>query len=404
MESGGDHTDREDGAAEGGARASEGSGRPVGATGDDAAFSGEDRRRGQLQVLLVLAAAATYLIVRILWPFLPALVTAGVLAALFFPLQRSVADRLGRATPAAFVSTAVVVFLVLVPLAILTGILVEQLVAGSEFLAHRAGELLGSEGALRAWVERAAGYVGMDPGEVTVTGQEELQRAVSFLAQRTLRFLSGLGGWLLQAAVGLFTLFYLLRDGKQLQESIAWVVPLEPSRTSALLDRTREVIFATVYGILVVAVAQGVLGGAAFWLVGIPAAAFWGTLMGLLSLLPAVGPPFIWLPAGVILLAQGRVVDGLVLLAVGALVISTVDNVLRALLVSDRAHLHPLVVFFSVLGGLVLFGAAGVFVGPVLFVLGLSVISMARMTLLPGDVPEHLPWGLLRRGDDGGPG
>jgi len=399
MESGGEHTEREVGEPGEDPSPSTGSG-----DGEVDEFSREDRRRGQFQVLLVLAAAATYLIFRILWPFLPAIVTAGVLATLVYPVHRGVARRLGRATPAAFLSTGVVVFLVLVPLAALTGVLVDQLVAGSEFIGRRAGELLGPEGGLREWVERGTGYLGMDPEEVTLAWQQELQRAVSFLAQRGLGVLSGLGGWLLQAAVGVFTLFYLLRDGDELQEAIAWVVPLEPSRTTALLARTREVIFATVYGILVVAVAQGVLGGAAFWMVGVPAAALWGTVMGLLSLLPAVGPPFVWLPAGVILLAQGRVLDGVVLLAVGTLLISTVDNVLRALLVSDRAHLHPLVVFFSVLGGLVLFGAAGVFVGPVLFVLGLSVISMARMTLLPGDVPEHLPWGLVRRGADDGTG
>lgn len=367
-------------------------------------FSEEDRRRGQFQVLLVLAAAAAYLIFRLLWPFLPAIVTAGVLASLVYPVHRRFARRFRRPSPPAFVTTTVVVFLVLVPLSLLTGILVDHLLAGSEFIARRAGELLGPQGGLRAWVERVAGYLDVDPAALSIPWQEEMQRAVTFLAQRTLGFLSGLGGWLLQAAVGLFTLFYLLRDGEELQEAMAWVVPLEGSRTAALLERTREVIYATVYGILVVALAQGVLGGLAFWAVGVPAAALWGTLMGLLSLLPAVGPPFVWLPAGVILLVQGRLLDGVVLLAVGALLISTVDNVLRAVLVSDRAHLHPLVVFFSVLGGLVLFGAAGVFVGPVLFVVGLSVISMARMTLLPGSVPEHLPWGLLRRPDGSRPG
>lgn len=100
----------------------------------------------------------------------------------------------------------------------------------------------------------------------------------------------------------------------------------------------------------------------------------------------------VWLPAGVYLLATQRTLEGILLLAFGALVIGTVDNYLRAILVSERAQLHPLAVFFSVLGGLFLCGAVGLFVGPVLFVVGMSLLEMARLALDPdGELTSVAP-------------
>lgn len=162
-----------------------------------------------------------------------------------------------------------------------------------------------------------------------------------------------------------------------------WLVPLEPEATDRLFRKARDVTYATVYGNVVVAVVQGLLGGLAFWLLDVPAAAVWGTVMGLLSLLPALSATLVWLPAGLISIAGGRTLAGLAMLAFGAVVVSTVDNVLRATLVSGRAQMHPLAVFFSVLGGLLVFGAVGLLVGPVLFALAITVVEMARTALEP---------------------
>ncbi len=190
--------------------------------------------------------------------------------------------------------------------------------------------------------------------------------------------ISGFGGWLLQASASVFTLFFFLRDGESIVERLRWLLPVDPSQTDRLLSQAREVIFATVFGNVSVAATQGLLGGLAFLAVGLPSAALWGTVMGVLSLLPLIGATLIWFPAGVWLIANGEVAGGVGLLAFGALVISSVDNFLRALLVGGRTELHPLVVFFSVLGGVALLGAAGVILGPVLFAVAVSLLEMAR--------------------------
>jgi hypothetical protein len=118
--------------------------------------------------------------------------------------------------------------------------------------------------------------------------------------------------------------------------------------------------------------------------------------MAVLALLPLVGAFLVWAPAGVILILNGELARGLLLLAFGAIVISTIDNYLRAVVVGGRAQLHPLVVFFSVLGGLVLFGAVGIFLGPVLFVIAISLLEMARIAL--GQVPVRVADGTVVQG------
>lgn len=355
-----------------------------------------DRSWLQLVVLLGLAAGALYLVGLLLAPFMPALVTSAIVAALVYPAYRRFENWLGHPNIAAFIGTVVVFFLLLVPLVALSLVLVDQVRFGVEWVAQESAGLFASGGRIRGWLEAAAGYLGLDAQDFTRQLSSQAQAVLSTLAGRTLNFLSGLAGWLLQGAMAMFTLFYLLRDGERMADSIEWLVPLDPENTKQLVTRARDVTYATVYGHVAVAVVQGILGGLIFWILGVPASALWGTLMGVMSLLPAIGPPLVWLPAAAILVYTGEVADGLILLAFGTLVISTVDNLLRAYLVSGRAHLHPLVVFFSVLGGLFVFGAVGFFVGPVLFVLAVSVLEIARLALEPGDgVPEVVQGGLL---------
>ena len=343
-------------------------------------------------VVLALGVAATYLIGLLLWPFVPAIVTSAALAALVYPAHRRLEERVGHPDVAAFIGTTVLFFALLLPLVGLSFVLVGELRLGIEELTRQMSGMLAPGSGLREWLERAGGYVGLDPDQVSSQIGEQLQQVPSILADRTLSFLSGLGGWLLQAGTAVFTLYFMLRDGERLVEMTRWLIPLDPAYTDRLLVRAREVTYATMYGNVVVAVVQGALVGGAFWVADLSAAALWGTITAVLSLLPVVGAPVVWVPAAVIMISGGRAGAGVAMFAFGALVVSTVDNWLRAVLVSDRAQLHPLVVFFSVLGAVFVFGAVGLFVGPVLFVVGLSLIETARLVLEPerpeGAAPE----------------
>lgn len=347
-------------------------------------------------VVLLLGVGASVLIGVFLWPFLAAIVTSATIAALAYPGYRWLESRIGEPNVSAFLGTAILFFLVLLPLVGLSMALIGDVHANLDQLSRELGQRLGPSGDLRRWAEDLGRSLGIPPGRVSEQIGRQLQELPNLVAERTLGFVSGLGGWLFQGGVALFTLFFMLRDGEGLVKLFAWLLPLERGYTERLVERAREVTFATMYGNVAVAIVQGLLVGLAFWVLGLPAGVLWGTVAAVLSLLPVVGAPIVWLPAGVLLLVHGHIGRGVALLLFGFLVISTVDNLLRAVLVSDRAQLHPLIVFFSVLGAIVVFGAAGVLIGPVLFVVCLSLIETARLILEPVHPSgERMPEGEL---------
>jgi predicted PurR-regulated permease PerM len=321
----------------------------------------------------------------LLWPFLPGLVFSAVMATLAQPLYRRILDRVRRPGPAALITTLAVVVLLLIPLTVI-GILVgTQAVRGVQVL-QQSGFQLGDAGdGIMRRLGGLATRIGIDPAAIGPLLSTQIQRMGSTLATRTLGFLSGLGGFLLQLAVAIVTLFYLFRDGPLLIDGLRRSVPLENERIDRLLERARDVTQATVFGNVLVAIVQGTLGGIAFAIVGLPAATLWGTIMGFLALIPLVGPAIVWVPGAIYLALSGSIGRAIVLAAIGALVIGTVDNVLRAVFVGGRARVHSLVVFLSVLGGLFVFGAVGVVAGPVLFVLALLVLEMGRLASEPAD-------------------
>jgi predicted PurR-regulated permease PerM len=338
----------------------------------------------QLSVQLVLGAGAGTALVLLLWPLLPALVTAGVLALILLPLHRRLERSTGRADAAAALATVAGVIGLLIPLFVLGSLVLGELAQAVAWLQREGPAMLASlprlERSAEAWIARL-GLSNVEVGEAVAARVEDVPGA---LLGRTFGFLAGVGGAVLQLGVALFTLFFLLRDSESIEGRLSAIVPLEAHRTSALLYRTREVVSAAVYGNLLVALTQGTLGGLAFLALGLPTPALWGCVMAAGSLVPMVGPGVIWLPTGILLLATGSVLRGILLLAFGVLVISTVDNVIRSFLVGARARIHPLAIFLGVLGGILLFGAVGVFVGPVLLVVSLLLLEMVRLSLFPG--------------------
>ena len=337
--------------------------------------------------LFVLGAG---IIARLVWPFFPGLVLAAVLATLVVPRhQRTVLARIKSPSLAAGVTTILLVLLLLIPLSGLLFMVGTESVAALDWLTTGDGLNNASNGfqvRLTRWVTR----LGMDPDTAVTLVTTQLRRVTEVVMGRSLTFLSGIPGVLLQLGVALFALFYLLRDADEFMSSLRRMIPLDPQQTEEVLQRARDITEATVYGTVVVAIAQGILGGIAFRVVGLAPSALWGAIMGVMAMIPMVGPAVVWLPASIYLVITGSVLPGVLLAAFGALVIGTVDNLLRAIFVSGRAQVHSLVVFLSVLGGVFAFGPAGLVVGPVLFVLALIAIEMGRLAM------DHARWQAIR--------
>lgn len=340
--------------------------------------------------LLILLGAVSAAFLWLTLDFIKPVFWAAVLAIIFDPLHRRMVTLTGgRTTIAALTTTVLVLLVVFIPLSLI-GVAVSR--EGIALYGRiTTGEIDPSslierfDPMLRNLVSRAGVDMGSLEKNVTAAAGDVAQ----LIASRAIVVGQNVLSVLAQTALMLYLLFFFLRDGEQLLSAIGGAVPLGGVRQRALFGRFATVARATLKGTLLVGAVQGVLGGILFWIVGISSPVFWGVIMTVLSLVPLVGPALVWAPAGIIFLATGAVTKGIVLLAGGALVVGTADNILRPLLVGRETRMPDYMVLLSTLGGLSVFGLAGFVAGPVIAALFLSVWDMfAREQVLVDGVEQ----------------
>jgi predicted PurR-regulated permease PerM len=327
-----------------------------------------DIRRKSLgsPVLYALILLGIYLAYRVLGPFLGALTWAAVFAILFQRMQAWLARKMapGRA---ALVSTLAAAALIVAPVGLLISTVAREMPQVTDHL--RQSSQSAPRQLQRIWdVVKARSPVALpeDPTEVVSEGAH---RAVTFLAPHAGAVVGDFLATLGNLVAMLFALYFMLRDGDAIQRQLRDRLPFSEQESESLLRETRDLVVASVGAGLVVAVAQGVLGSLAFWIVGLGAPAFWGVVMGFASLLPVVGATLVWVPVGIGLLLAGEIWRGTLLLLMGVFGISMVDNVLRPLLLSGKTSISGFVVFFGLLGGAAAFGFIGLVIGPIILVI-----------------------------------
>lgn len=328
-------------------------------------------------VLLALTTLAFFGLIR---GFMVPIFWAVVLAILFYPLHQRLLRALGdRASLAAALSVVAIVLLVILPLALIGVAVSREAAALYERIATGEIDLQEPVRAAERMLPTVTSYLeqfGVDLSRLREGLSGAAVTASQFLASRAL----AIGQSALQFSIlfflMLYVLFFFLRDGDDLLATFVWALPLGDDRERRLIAKFAEVSRATIKGTLVVGVVQGTLGGLAFWALGIEAAVFWGVIMTVLSLLPAVGSALVWGPAAVMLLASGSVIKGLILLVFGTLIIGLVDNVLRPLLVGRDTKMPDFLILLSTLGGLAVFGLSGFVIGPIIAAFFLVVWQM----------------------------
>ena len=204
------------------------------------------------------------------------------------------------------------------------------------------------------------------------------QNAVQFLLVRGRTALLGALALVGDLTLTLFVLFFFLRDGDTMAARAKRLIPLEEKRKASLDRHLQDVTHAVVFGTVVTALVQGSLIGVAFWITGLRSPVVFGVLATVASFIPFVGTGLIWVPAAIFLFAKGFVGKAIFMAVWGALVAGSADNFLRPALVSGRAEMGTLTVFFGALGGLAAFGFAGLFLGPVVLALALALIPFAE--------------------------
>jgi predicted PurR-regulated permease PerM len=191
-------------------------------------------------------------------------------------------------------------------------------------------------------------------------------KAASALTAGTLVFF-------LNFAIMLYAMFFFFINGPAILTKIFYYIPLNSRDEKKLLNGFRSMAQATIKGILVVGVVQGFLAALAFWIAGIPSVLFWGTVMSVLSVVPNIGTALVWVPASLYLFIKGDMVAAFGLFVWCALIVGSIDNLIRPVLVGKDTEMHELLVFLSTLGGITMFGLEGFVLGPMFALLFLTV-------------------------------
>lgn len=340
-------------------------------------------QRRDNRFFLALVVIATIAFGWILLPLYGAILWGLVTAILFNPLNMRLRGVFGqRRGLAALATLLAVIVIVVVPLLLVSISLGQQ--ASGIYTRIQSGELDFTSyyqqvvDALPAWLREALDRFGLsDISAAREKLVKTLTDAHQIIAARALGIGLGAFDFVLNLGIMLYLLFFLLRDGDRILSSIRDAVPLSGERKELLAGQISLVVRATVMGGIIVAAVQGMLGGLAFWYLGIPAPVLWAVVMAFLSLLPAIGATIVWGPVAIYLVATGKVWDGAALTAYGILVIGLIDNLLRPFLVGKSTKLPDYVVLISTLGGIALLGLNGFVVGPL--VAAIFMVSWASL-------------------------
>ncbi len=351
-----------------------------------------DSERFRTAFVLILVLAISALFGAVVWPFLQALLIGAILAGLCHPLFRFLVRLFRGRRSLASAATLLILFLVVVgPLSALLGLVVKQALTVSEQAIPWLQERFGVASSLdvQAWLVEHFPWAGdLLPSreEIVNSVGTAAKAAGGFLVSWASAFTAGTAGFLLQFFVMLYAMFFFLKDGVSILQRIFYYMPLRHEDEVRMLQRFVSVTRATIKGTLLIGLIQGVLAGVAFYFAGIDGAAFWGTIMVVLSVIPAVGAALVWVPAVIYLFVTGSPLAAILLGIWCAGVVGTIDNFLRPTLVGKDAEMPDLLILIGTLGGLFLFGPIGFIVGPVvcgLFLTALDIYGSAFKDVLP---------------------
>jgi predicted PurR-regulated permease PerM len=327
-------------------------------------------------VLILLLLSISLLFLALVRPFLQPIFIAALFAAMFTPFYRKILNRVGgrRGLASALTLITIIVF-VMVPVGLLLGTITTQALEVADTAVPWVRQQLATPGLMTDALQSLPFYSVIEPyRDLALQRMGDLAGLVSGWAVNALQSATlGTFSALLSILIVLYTLFYFLIDGDRLLFYMLYYLPLHDDDETKLLLRFTSVTRATLKGTAVIGFLQGALAGTALYFAGIPSALFWAVVMMVLSVVPGIGTALVWIPAVIYLLAGGKF---LVAAAVGlfcAVVVGTVDNVLRPKLVGNDTQLHELLIFFSTLGGLLMFGFMGFIIGPIIAALFITL-------------------------------
>lgn len=282
----------------------------------------------------------------------------------------------------ALLSCIILTFIVVIPLLAVFAAIVQQGSLFSQNVYHWVADggvqTLFSHPFVVKMLALVNQYLPFDHIEPQAIAQKIAQYATSLgsnLVTISAKVLGDATNFLMHFFLMLFVLFFLLRDNEQIITSIRHVIPLSRSQEDRLLNEIESVSKSAVMGSFLTAIAQGVAGGLGMWLAGFPGL-FWGTMIGFASFIPVFGTALIWIPAAIYLFATGDTIWAAFLTIWCIIIVGSIDNLLRPILMKGSAGMSTLLIFFSLLGGIQLFGLMGLIYGPLIFAITIVLFTM----------------------------
>lgn len=303
---------------------------------------------------------------------------AAVIAGMFYPFYRKINSHLKHANLSAVITLALVLIVIILPLFIMGVLLFNQSINLYSSIHNNGGEIIQTINKTTEWIKHnpLTAKLNIDDTFWVAKFSETTQLFTSYIISAAKNITQQSVTFFFMFIVMFYALFFFVRDGQKLLKKIMYLCPLGDKYEKMLYDKFTSTVRATIKGNLIISIIQGVLAGILFTLVNVNGAIILGLITLIASMIPALGTFIVWLPVGIVMLIAGHTWEGVVILIFGGLIISTIDNFLRPVLIGKDTQLHPLIILFSTLGGLVVFGASGFIIGPIIASLFMAFWNM----------------------------
>lgn len=333
-------------------------------------------------LILLITALIGYLMYLVLAPFFIPIFWAIILVILFHPYYEWLLKRFrGHKALASLAACTSIALFIIVPMAIIGVALANEVLNlynwAEDYLQGISTKAHQSPMFFYPWLERYLGdFIDVEKLNLRSMVASVVREAAGYIGTGLSGFAKGFAAFIIDFILAFFSMYFLFKDGDRLFDIVKDLVPVNSFHKGEIIEKNRGVIYATIYGGVLVGAVQAALGGIAFWYLGIPAALVLTFTMFLATFLPSVGSAMVWGPVAAYLLITGSYIGGIGLIFWGVFVIGLIDNFMRPWFVGGRTNLHPLLLFFSILGAVNAFGFIGIVAGPLILSIGQATIEL----------------------------
>ncbi len=309
---------------------------------------------------------ALFTIALIFRPFFYSIVLGIVLGVFFYPLNKILKNKGFNPKATAIILVLIIFFLIIGSSYLFANSIVTEATQTYNYVAQynftEADQFVES-------------YIGLNISTKAVILQP-LENINQSLTQSILDLLGSIADILLGLFIMLFLLYYFFKDGEKILNNIMELIPFSEKHRTRIKEESRKVLYGVMYGQVLIGIIQGIIGGFAFYIFGLNSPVFWGFIMGILALIPILGTPLIWIPAGILQIVNGSVLAGIGLLLFGSVIMFSIENIVRPRYIGKKSGLHPIIVILSIFGGIKFFGLIGLIIGPILVAICVLIIKI----------------------------